>query len=419
MPGRDDARSRLESALPPAAIVARGEELTLHPFSEEEISAAVWICRETRTPLAPVGGDTHVEVGGPVPPQAVRLSLSRLNGLVEHDDANLTVSAQAGMTVAALQSVLRSRDQFAVLETARPERATVGGVVASNINGYRRTAYRSIRDLVIGMRLVTGNGEIVKAGGKVVKNVAGYDMCKLFVGSLGTLGVITGITARVEPAPEAEATFLLGGGGQGPGANGAVAIAGAMADPPLLPTAVALLNRAAARRVSAGEYATVLVRMEGFPAVIERGAREIRARAGGEPRRLEGPAHTSVWDRLGALGWEGPEGLIRVILPRDELADAWVALDRAVGSAEMAADLLSGTIWVIPRVEAFAAVVETLASTAERSGGHLLIARLPTGFAPLPAAQRWRPVPASLPLMAGLKHAFDRDGILNPGRFLV
>jgi glycolate oxidase FAD binding subunit len=417
---RKDLAARLEVVLGPEAVVAGGEGLTLHPSSEEEVSAAVRTCRETRTPLTPVGGGTHAEVGGPVPEGAVRVSLSRLSGLVEHDDANLTATAQAGMTVAAVQSALRQRAQFALLETARPERATLGGVVASNLNGYRRTAYRSLRDLVIGMRVVTGNGEIVKAGGKVVKNVAGYDMCKLFVGSLGTLGVITEITARVEPVPEAEATLLLGPAvGESPGAGGVAEIAGALTGSPLLPTAIALINRAAARRVIGEEGETLLVRLEGFPAVIERGEREIRALAGGQVRRLDATAHTSIWDRLSALGWEGPDGLIRLIVPRSELAGAWATLGRATGSAEMAADLLSGTIWVVPGPQAFAGMVETLASMAERSGGHLLIARLPSGLAPLPASQRWRPAPAALPLMAGLKNTFDRDGVLNPGRFLV
>ncbi len=412
MPAPDAVRARLDSLFPPEAVVARGEELTLHPSSDEEVSAAVRICRETRTPLIPVGGGTHAELGGTVPGQAVRLSLSRLSGLVEHDDANMTVTAQAGMTVAALQSVLRQRSQFAVLDTARPERATLGGVVASNINGYRRTAYRSLRDLVIGMRVVTGNGEIVKAGGKVVKNVAGYDMCKLFVGSLGTLAVITEITARVEPLPEAEATFSLGAGPAFP-------TAAVLADPPLLPTAVALLNRGAATRVSGEDQEMVLVRVEGFPAVIERSGREIRARAGGEPRRLEPADHTAYWDRLAALGWEGPNGLVRVILLREDLADVWAALERGAESAEVAVDLLSGTIWVVPEDQGFATVVEILAQTVERSSGHLLLARLPADLAPLPPAQRWRPAPAALPLMAGLKHAFDSDGILNPGLALV
>ncbi len=384
------------------------------------MAEAVRECRETRTPLTPVGGGTHAEVGGPVPDEAVRVSLSRFGALLEHDDANLTVTAQAGMTVAGLQAALRTRAQFAVLDTARPERATLGGVVASNVNGYRRTAYRSLRDLVIGMRVVTGNGEIVKAGGKVVKNVAGYDMCKLFVGSLGTLGVITEITARVEPVPEAETTLLIGAnGGDASGARGAVQLAGALAGSPLLPTAIALLNGPAAHRVTGEDAERVLVRLEGFPAVIERQEREIRALARGEPRRLEAAAHASMWDRLHAFGWDGPNGLVRVILPRSDLAGAWLTLARAAGSAEMAADLLSGTLWLVLGSQGFAGIVETLASMAERSGGHLLIARLPLGLPPLPALQRWRPAPAALPLMAGLKNAFDPEGILNPGRFLV
>jgi len=401
---RDGLAGRLEEVLGAEAVVATTDQgLTLRPPSEDAVAAAVRLCREAHTPLTPVGGGTQMEVGGPPAGDSLRLSLSRLNALVEHDDANLTITAQAGMTAAGLQAALAQSRQFAVIDTPRPDRATLGGLAATNLNGYRRTAYRSIRDLVIGMRLVTGTGEIVKAGGKVVKNVAGYDMCKLFVGSLGTLGVITQMTARVEPLPEAEATLVLSfQGDTGDGAHDALEAAVRVAGSHLLPTAVALVNTAAALRVTGEPRAAALVRLEGFSAVMERQERDVRAVGSGETRRVEAPEHASMWGRLLALGWDGPGGLIRMTMPRSALPAAWRALDPIVGVGEMAADLLSGTIWVAAQPEAFPGVAAIIASLVEDAGGHLLIVRMPHALTPLPARDRWRRAPPGQPRLGGV-----------------
>src|SRR5205814_10527279 len=111
--------------------------------------------------------------------------------VLDHDDANLTVTVESGISWAALQSLLPEEGQFVPFDPPFPERSTIGGIVAATLNGPRRSCYGSVRDLVIGMKVALISGEQIKAGGKVVKNVAGYDRCKLFVGALGTLGVIT------------------------------------------------------------------------------------------------------------------------------------------------------------------------------------------------------------------------------------
>ena len=126
-------------------------------------------------------------IGNPPRQIDVVVGLERLNQLVEHDQANLTATIQSGHRLASLQEILKRQNQFLPFDPPAPARATVGGVVATNLNGPRRGYYGSVRDLVIGMKVVLASGEEIKAGGKVVKNVAGYDMCKLFVGSLGTL----------------------------------------------------------------------------------------------------------------------------------------------------------------------------------------------------------------------------------------
>ncbi len=414
----DALRQRLEAALGADAIVASpGEDLpgtilTVYPPTETAIAEVIRLCRETRTPIVPTGGGTLMEVGRSRSPGALHVSLERMTRLIEHDDANLTVTTQAGMTVHSLQGILAARSQFAVLDTPKPHRATVGGVVAVNINGYRRIGYRSIRDLVIGMRLVTGKGEVVKAGGKVVKNVAGYDMCKLFVGSLGTLGIITEITARVEPLPEREVTLVLAGGD----GRDVLAIGEAIAASNLLPAAVAVLNAEAAGLLGlAGDAA--LVRLEGFSVAVARQEQEVRNRASRGVHRLDGEAHTRLWESLTLLGWEGHSALIRLMVPRSRLEEAWVGLESTPGVGGIAADVPSGTIWVVLRGDGdLAAELSAATALAERYDGHFLIARVPQG---VEFNDRWGPAPKTLPIMRALKQAFDPDTILNPGRFLV
>ena len=140
-------------------------------------------------------------MSAPPPPRAgIVLSLRRLGRLLEHEPGDLTVTAEAGMTVAGLQTALRARGQWLSLDPPDAERATLGGVVAANASGPRRQLYGTVRDLLIGLTVVTADGALVRGGGKVVKNVAGYDLPKLFVGSYGTLGIIVETTVQAASA---------------------------------------------------------------------------------------------------------------------------------------------------------------------------------------------------------------------------
>ena len=137
-------------------------------------------------------------------------SLRRLGRLLEHEPGDLTVTAEAGMTVARLQTALRARGQWLSLDPPDAERATLGGVVAANASGPRRQLYGTVRDLLIGLTVVTADGALVRGGGKVVKNVAGYDLPKLFVGSHGTLGIIVETTFKLRPLPDEERLVAVG-----------------------------------------------------------------------------------------------------------------------------------------------------------------------------------------------------------------
>src|SRR5207249_1217396 len=212
------------------------------PKDTDELCAILRVCDASGAAVIPWGGGTAMHWGNPPSRADVVISLEQFNRLVEHDDANLTATVQAGMRVAALQELLGGRHQCLAVDPPDTQHSTIGGTAAANINGPRRMAYGGVRDLVIGMKMVLATGEQVKAGGKVVKNVAGYDLCKLFVGSLGTLGIITEVTFRMAPRPESAASFLASGS-----LAQCIRFVGQIFSSPLLPAAVTLIGPDAAK----------------------------------------------------------------------------------------------------------------------------------------------------------------------------
>ena len=135
---------------------------------------------------------------------------ARLNAVIDYPARDMTITVQAGITVAELQRLLAAENQRLPVDVPLADRATLGGALAANVSGPRRYGFGTLRDYVIGISTVNDEGQEVKAGGRVVKNVAGYDLCKLHVGALGTLGVITQVTLKVRPLPEAQALVTLG-----------------------------------------------------------------------------------------------------------------------------------------------------------------------------------------------------------------
>src|SRR3989475_6019552 len=206
-----DAVKNDPSLLAAYTVDAKIPTLLCCPETPEQVAATLRLCSELDAAVTPWGGGAGVRSGNlPRQVDAV-LELSHLDRVIEHDHANLTATVQSGITLASLQQTLAPQNQFLPFDPPHAARSSVGGIVAANLNGPRRGCYGSVRDLVIGMKVTLVSGEQIKAGGKVVKNVAGYDMCKLFVGSLGTLGIITELTLRLGPLPESVSTVVAAG----------------------------------------------------------------------------------------------------------------------------------------------------------------------------------------------------------------
>ena len=275
------------------------------PSSVDELSAAVRAASQVGAAVIPWGGGTRMTLG--FPPRAADLVVqtATLSEIVEYEPADLTVTVQAGMRLANLQARLRAEGQMLALDPAAPDRATIGGLIAANASGPLRLLYGTARDLVIGTRVVNADGVISKAGGRVVKNVAGYDLNKLYVGSLGTVGVIVELSFKLHPLPQAQGMLLA----TFASAADAAEPIGKLMRSPLGPAAIELLDAGAASG------------LEGSPA-----RRERRRPAGGRGDRLrEGGAapaerrRRALRERLGAGGGPGGRGARRALVgaPRD------------------------------------------------------------------------------------------------------
>ena len=182
--------------------------VVVSPGTVEEVSAVLAACSKADAAVVPWGGGAHMGLGGVPKKVDVVLALGRMNQVIDHEPGDMTSTVQAGMTLSHFQSHLGRHGQFLSLDPPGGSRATIGGILAANASGPRRLRYGTARDLLIGLRVVHADGTVTKGGAKVVKNVTGYDMNKLYVGSLGTLGVIVEATFRLYPIPPVERTWV-------------------------------------------------------------------------------------------------------------------------------------------------------------------------------------------------------------------
>ena len=190
----------------------------IYPENQAQLSNVVACCAQNNWVILPCGSGSKLHWGGLVKvdptthyQEIIVVSCDRLNGLIEHAVGDLTVTVEPGIKYAELQATLAKTGQFLAIDPAYPETATLGGIIATADTGSLRQRYRGVRDMLLGISLVRSDGKIAKAGGRVVKNVAGYDLMKLFTGSYGTLGIISQVTLRVYPIQEASGTVVLVG----------------------------------------------------------------------------------------------------------------------------------------------------------------------------------------------------------------
>jgi glycolate oxidase FAD binding subunit len=416
--GNDAVTSDL-SLLAAHNVDGREPPLLCFPANPEQIAAALRLCSEANATITPCGGGTAMAIGNPVRQVDIVIGLTRLNLLVEHDQANLTATVQSGHRLAALQAALSRHNQFLPFDPPAPARATVGGVVATNLNGPRRSHYGSVRDLVIGMKIVLASGGQIKAGGKVVKNVAGYDMCKLFVGSVGTLGMITEVTLRMAPTPETEATLIAFGT-----LPKLQQFVDELSRSKLLPSAVVLLNAQASKATDLAQNDwQVAVRCEGFEETVARHIRDALAmaqRIGLTANTLKENDHNEFWHGACDFPLQRDRLVYRATVPRASTSAVIQTLQNwsiADFQPEIVSDVAAGVVWISFGVDDLAAQwFPKLIAEARSHRGHAIIFAAPAHLKR--GIDVWGPDPPTLSLMREIKRQFDPKGLLNPGRFL-
>ena len=260
----------------------------LTPQTPAELAEALGTAGSRRQSITLEGRGSKRRMGGPIAPSDVLISTQGLGRVLLYEPRDLTISVEAGLPWCELSRMLAEHGQMIPLDPPFSDTATVGGVIASNSSGPRRRLYGTARDLVIGMKFATMDGKLVQSGGMVVKNVAGLDMGKLLIGSLGTLAAVAVVNFKLLPKAVRERTFLL----SFDSAAHAVAAQRALLTSVLLPAAIDLLNPAATAYLGQSGY-LLAIQAGGNPPVIERYGQELAAL--GPLTTLEGPAETSFW----------------------------------------------------------------------------------------------------------------------------
>jgi glycolate oxidase FAD binding subunit len=433
--------------LSPYVVEGRTPEVAVFPGSIEEVAAVIALAADAALAVTPWGGGTAASVGMPAARAGLVLGLRRLNRLVEHEPGDLTVTVEAGMTVAELQAALGSRGQWLSLDPPDAARATVGGVLAANASGPRRHLYGTARDLLIGVTVVTAAAAVVKGGGKVVKNVAGYDLPKLFIGSYGTLGVIVEATVKLRPLPDDERLVCVSFERL---KDAGVAVRALMASD-LIPNAVDLLDVTAAFGTGgvggvlglgttfasaplappASTGAVLVVGFDGLPEQVEWQCAELArlvATFGGRDCR---PLPQDAWPRLAPAARAAFPTATAVmafgVLPTEvaELMEHGAGVARGRGlqtawAAHAGAGVVSAALFSDREPQEpgpIAAVLDEWRETAHAGGGHATLE-----WAPLAVKSQvpvWDDPGAAGRIMQRIKAQLDPHDVLNPGRFVA
>lgn len=402
-------QERVEKAVAPGTSIA----CTVYPHTQEELAAVIACAGRNRWGVLPCGSGSKLDWGGLVKGVKIAVSTARLNRLVEHAVGDLTVTAEAGMKFADLQEILGASGQFLPIDPAYPQQATLGGIVAAADTGSLRHRYRGVRDLLLGISFVRSDGKIATAGGRVVKNVAGYDLMKLLTGSYGTLGVISQVTFRVYPLPESSGTVILTGK-----TNALAEAAQILLSSALTPTAVDLLSPQLVEKLSLGKGSGLMVRFQSIAeSVKQQSARLLEV---GEKLGLQGTScgeneEHQLWQRLPETVWDSstkPAIICKIGIRPSEAV-------KAINELPVQDALIhAGTGLGVLRFEA--ATADTLLQVrkgCEAKGGFLTVLAAPAHIKQ--GLDVWGYTGSAIDLMRRIKQEFDPENILSPNRFIL
>ena len=394
----------------------------LRPASVAELGEFVRSTGADGKAVYPVGGGTTLGLGASPTKQGVAVDLRGLDQIVDFPARDMTVTVQAGIPVATLQRTLLTENLRLPIDVPQADRATVGGIVASNTSGPRRLGYGTLRDYVIGISAVNDDGDEFKAGGRVVKNVAGYDTCKLLVGSLGTLGVVTQITLKLKPGIEAQSLITI------PTTWAELdALLTKLHASRTRPICVEVLNRTAARSVfdnanleTPDAEVVILVGYDGNATTVKWQEGQLASEIGSAELRTHYGCD-SLWNAL--VEWAHaprmPTAFKANLLPSGVAAfcQAVQASDIPLSMKAHAGNGIVVGQWgdVLTKEQA-SRMLTVWREAAAKAKGCVVVTRCPYEWKS--TIQVWGPPPADAWLMRQVKDRMDPRRIFNPGRFV-
>jgi glycolate oxidase FAD binding subunit len=408
--------------------------LAVRPGSQQEVGSVAAACSAAGASMLPWTDGALIGLGNPPSRLEVVVCLDRLTRIVEFDDANLNVSVEAGVRLDALQAVLGAKQEFLPLDPAQSDQVTVGGLVQTNASGPSRQLYGSLRDWVLGLRVVLPGGERIRCGGKVIKNVSGYDMNKIFIGNLGTLGIVTEATFKLLPAPAMRATVV----GVFARLSEVGAVVGRTLESFLLPEALEALDPQAlatlgpALGLDGAPGYGLAVSMAGSRETVERQVRDFAALFGeGKALKVEtlgAERADAAWRAIRNVQAKLPMGRViaKIAVPIGKTLDLLSAAEGLMRRHEwrgaITADAGSGIVRAGIEVGAGSALeplreaLLSLRREAEALDGSLVLEVAPLSLKR--SLDTWGKVREGFSVMRRLKAELDPRALLTPGRFL-
>ena len=393
---RDTSEYAIDGAMP---------RFAQQPRTREDVASLLASATTAGLAVVPQGRRTALELGRPLDRYDVALDLRGLDRTVAYEPRDLTVTVEAGVTLRALHALLAEHGQYLPADPPPGDDVTVGGLLATARPGAWRGHLPSARDLVIGMAVALPDGSLVRSGGRVVKNVSGYDLHRLHTGALGTLGVIVEAAFKLMPLAPATRSFAI----ERPTVRDAARLALALRDAVLPARALTVLAPEAASLAGLPEAPHVLLELAGYEAAIEAATRRIEDVSTRSGEGVTG-APPDAWGRLRALAGEQAGIVLRLGVPATRIA-ATIEAARGLGAAAWG-HVAAGSVLVhAPTIEV--ASVRVLRRNVEATGGFLVIESGPPGLRaavdPLGGGER--------ELVRALKQQFDPAGTLSPGRW--
>jgi glycolate dehydrogenase FAD-binding subunit len=400
----------VRAAGPEDAIAGVHPQTIVEPGDEQELAAVLKLANEEALAIIPRGGGTKLAWGNPPKRANVVLSTARLNRVIEHAWADLTVTVEAGCTIQDLQDTLAQHGQRLAVDPLWPDRATVGGVLSTNDSGVLRLRFGALRDLIIGITLALPDGTLAKSGGRVVKNVAGYDLPKLVTGALGTLGIITRAIFRLHPQPKEIRTVSC--------------LTHDLRDAQRLLLEIQdsqLAHSALQIRFVESTPPQIDVLFEATEAGLAAQIEQLKAILGTAPITDSGPV---VWkSRQELYGTakrnESPCAVAKISVLPARIAEM---LEKFVGGSDdrvrrnaVVQGTGIGCVYLEGEPSVIGATLSTLRAGIESCGGSLFVAHRHTA---IPALDSWGAPGDAVPLMRAVKQQFDPRATLNPGRFV-